>query len=185
MYLLVVACCFSLSFYVTPILNPNSKLSKRLQSSEREHDFSIRDEPSRSFSHMKNHPKLARVATNEQDQCGKCQQSLLDHRMNKIARPRMQLTTTSEKPKQTPCFAPSGQQQQQQQQHKKQIKTLLLYFITSIYQLNVLKMKFSIIAFFGLMANLATTAQAIELTADNYDVETEGKTAMIKFFAPW
>lgn len=37
------------------------------------------------------------------------------------------------------------------------------------------------------MANLATTTSvsAIELTADNYDHETEGKTAMIKFFAPW
>ena len=43
-------------------------------------------------------------------------------------------------------------------------------------------MKVSVIALFGLMANLAT---AIELTADNYDFETEGKTAMIKFFAPW
>lgn len=45
-------------------------------------------------------------------------------------------------------------------------------------------MKFSIIAFFGLVAHLTQT-NAIELTADNYDVETEGKTAMIKFFAPW
>ena len=43
-------------------------------------------------------------------------------------------------------------------------------------------MKISVIAFFGLMANLVG---AIELTADTYDVETEGKTVMIKFFAPW
>eukprot|EP00429_Kryptoperidinium_foliaceum_P065280 CAMPEP_0176053942 /NCGR_PEP_ID=MMETSP0120_2-20121206/26835_1 /TAXON_ID=160619 /ORGANISM="Kryptoperidinium foliaceum, Strain CCMP 1326" /LENGTH=210 /DNA_ID=CAMNT_0017387403 /DNA_START=155 /DNA_END=787 /DNA_ORIENTATION=+ len=34
------------------------------------------------------------------------------------------------------------------------------------------------------MANLATT-NGIELTTDNYDVESEGKTAFIKFFAPW
>lgn len=32
------------------------------------------------------------------------------------------------------------------------------------------------------MANLAN---AIELTAENYEFETEGKTALIKFFAPW
>ena len=43
-------------------------------------------------------------------------------------------------------------------------------------------MKISVIAFIGLMANLVG---AIELTADNYEHETEGKTAMIKFFAPW
>jgi len=46
-------------------------------------------------------------------------------------------------------------------------------------------MKISIIAFFGLMAHLANTVQAIELTADTYDYETEGKTVLIKFFAPW
>ena len=43
-------------------------------------------------------------------------------------------------------------------------------------------MRFSVIALLGLMANVAS---AIELTVDNYDFETEGKTAMIKFFAPW
>ena len=53
-------------------------------------------------------------------------------------------------------------------------------------------MKFSIITFIGLMAHVALVANtgvgvvnAIELTADTYDHETEGKTVMIKFFAPW
>jgi len=43
-------------------------------------------------------------------------------------------------------------------------------------------MKISIIAFICLMANVAG---AIELTEDNYATETEGKTVLIKFFAPW
>jgi hypothetical protein len=42
-------------------------------------------------------------------------------------------------------------------------------------------MKIFTIAFLGLMANVA----AIELTADNYATETDGKTVLIKFFAPW
>ena len=46
-------------------------------------------------------------------------------------------------------------------------------------------MRFFVIAFIGLVANLGATVGAIELTKDNYDYETEGKTAMIKFFAPW
>lgn len=43
-------------------------------------------------------------------------------------------------------------------------------------------MKISVIAFIGLMANLVG---AIELTESNYETETEGKTVLIKFFAPW
>jgi hypothetical protein len=43
-------------------------------------------------------------------------------------------------------------------------------------------MKIPIIAFFGLLANLAN---GIELTADNYDLQTEGKSVFIKFYAPW
>lgn len=43
-------------------------------------------------------------------------------------------------------------------------------------------MRFSIVALIGLMANVAN---ATELTASNYDLETAGKTVFIKFFAPW
>ena len=31
----------------------------------------------------------------------------------------------------------------------------------------------------------ASQSSAIELTPDNYDTETEGKTVFLKFFAPW
>jgi len=41
-------------------------------------------------------------------------------------------------------------------------------------------MKFTVI-----FAGLAATASAIELTPDNWDTETAGKTAFIKFQAPW
>jgi hypothetical protein len=43
------------------------------------------------------------------------------------------------------------------------------------------KMKVSTLAFLGLVANVA----AIELTADTYADLTDGKTVLIKFFAPW
>jgi hypothetical protein len=43
-------------------------------------------------------------------------------------------------------------------------------------------MKLSVFAFLGLVANLAT---AIELTVDNYDEVTAGKTVFLKMFAPW
>lgn len=44
-------------------------------------------------------------------------------------------------------------------------------------------MKFSALA---LTAALATTAtSAIELTPDNWDAETAGKTIFVKMFAPW
>eukprot|EP00542_Grammatophora_oceanica_P016193 CAMPEP_0194046606 /NCGR_PEP_ID=MMETSP0009_2-20130614/21863_1 /TAXON_ID=210454 /ORGANISM="Grammatophora oceanica, Strain CCMP 410" /LENGTH=220 /DNA_ID=CAMNT_0038691971 /DNA_START=32 /DNA_END=694 /DNA_ORIENTATION=+ len=43
-------------------------------------------------------------------------------------------------------------------------------------------MKFTSLTLVGL---LAATASAIELTPDNYDAETAGKTVFIKFFAPW
>lgn len=36
-----------------------------------------------------------------------------------------------------------------------------------------------------LFATLATTAMAIELTPENWDEQTAGKTAFIKFYAPW
>ena len=36
-----------------------------------------------------------------------------------------------------------------------------------------------------LFVTLVTPALAIELTPDNWDAETSGKTAFIKFFAPW
>ena len=35
------------------------------------------------------------------------------------------------------------------------------------------------------LLGLAATANAIELTPDNFDAETAGKTVLIKFFAPW
>lgn len=40
-------------------------------------------------------------------------------------------------------------------------------------------------AFVALMVALTNTASAIELTPDNYEAETDGKTVFIKFFAPW
>jgi len=36
-----------------------------------------------------------------------------------------------------------------------------------------------------LLAGLAATAQAVDLTPDNWDTETAGKTVFIKFQAPW
>jgi hypothetical protein len=35
------------------------------------------------------------------------------------------------------------------------------------------------------LLGLAATAQALELTPDNWDAETSGKTVFIKFLAPW
>ena len=35
------------------------------------------------------------------------------------------------------------------------------------------------------LLGLAATASAIELTPDNWDTETSGKTVFIKFLAPW
>jgi hypothetical protein len=40
-------------------------------------------------------------------------------------------------------------------------------------------------ALFALVGLLAGTASAVELTADNYDELTAGKTVFIKFLAPW
>jgi protein disulfide-isomerase-like protein len=42
-------------------------------------------------------------------------------------------------------------------------------------------MKFSIAAFLAFFA----VANALELTADNWEAETAGKTVFLKFFAPW
>eukprot|EP00586_Coscinodiscus_wailesii_P003453 CAMPEP_0172485374 /NCGR_PEP_ID=MMETSP1066-20121228/13431_1 /TAXON_ID=671091 /ORGANISM="Coscinodiscus wailesii, Strain CCMP2513" /LENGTH=217 /DNA_ID=CAMNT_0013250627 /DNA_START=44 /DNA_END=697 /DNA_ORIENTATION=+ len=42
-------------------------------------------------------------------------------------------------------------------------------------------MKFSL----SILSVLALSTSAIELTPDNYDAETAGKTVFIKFFAPW
>jgi hypothetical protein len=36
-----------------------------------------------------------------------------------------------------------------------------------------------------LLLGLAATVNAIELTPDNWDAETAGKTVFIKFLAPW
>jgi len=36
-----------------------------------------------------------------------------------------------------------------------------------------------------LLGLAATATNAVELTSDNWDVETAGKTAFIKFLAPW
>jgi hypothetical protein len=44
-------------------------------------------------------------------------------------------------------------------------------------------MKFTAL-FLGLAA-ATTGANAIELTADNWDAETAGKTVFVKFLAPW
>jgi hypothetical protein len=41
-------------------------------------------------------------------------------------------------------------------------------------------MKLSLIAVLGLMAN---SASAVKLTKDNFDYQTEGKMALIKFYA--
>jgi len=35
------------------------------------------------------------------------------------------------------------------------------------------------------LLGLAATATALELTPDNWDAETSGKTVLIKFLAPW
>jgi len=35
------------------------------------------------------------------------------------------------------------------------------------------------------LLGLAATARATELTPDNWDAETSGKTVFIKFLAPW
>jgi hypothetical protein len=40
-------------------------------------------------------------------------------------------------------------------------------------------------AVFALIGLLAGSASAIELTPDNYDEMTAGKTVLIKFLAPW
>jgi len=37
----------------------------------------------------------------------------------------------------------------------------------------------------ALLLGLAATAQAVELTPDNWDAETGGKTVLIKYLAPW
>jgi hypothetical protein len=34
-------------------------------------------------------------------------------------------------------------------------------------------------------AGFATSANALELTPDNWDAETAGKTILVKFLAPW
>jgi len=34
-------------------------------------------------------------------------------------------------------------------------------------------------------AGFATSANALELTPDNWDAETAGKTIFVKFLAPW
>jgi hypothetical protein len=36
-----------------------------------------------------------------------------------------------------------------------------------------------------ILAAAASTASAIELTPENYEAETAGKSVFIKFFAPW
>lgn len=41
------------------------------------------------------------------------------------------------------------------------------------------------IASLAVLLALSSTAAAIELSPDNYDAETAGKTVFIKFFAPW
>jgi protein disulfide-isomerase-like protein len=47
-------------------------------------------------------------------------------------------------------------------------------------------MKFSLVTSLVLSSSLATVVvNALELTPDNYDSETAGKTVFIKFFAPW
>jgi len=45
-------------------------------------------------------------------------------------------------------------------------------------------MKFSTAALF-LTSAVVTTTNALELTPDNYDAQTAGKTVFLKFFAPW
>jgi len=40
-------------------------------------------------------------------------------------------------------------------------------------------------AVFALLGLMACTASAMELTMDNYDEATAGKTVFIKFLAPW
>jgi hypothetical protein len=37
----------------------------------------------------------------------------------------------------------------------------------------------------AILAGLAASASALELTPDNWDAETAGKTVFIKFLAPW
>jgi len=44
-------------------------------------------------------------------------------------------------------------------------------------------MQFKTIAL--LLATTASGVSAIELTPDNYDAETSGKSVFLKFFAPW
>jgi len=39
--------------------------------------------------------------------------------------------------------------------------------------------------FTALLLAAASTASALELTPDNWDAETSGKTVFIKFLAPW
>jgi len=35
------------------------------------------------------------------------------------------------------------------------------------------------------LLGLAATANALELTPDNWEAETSGKTILVKFLAPW
>jgi hypothetical protein len=37
----------------------------------------------------------------------------------------------------------------------------------------------------AVLLGLVATANAIELTADNWDAQTDGKTVFVKFLAPW
>jgi len=56
-----------------------------------------------------------------------------------------------------------------------------LFEATISYYLANTTMKISLAALFGLVA----AANAVELTPDNWDTETAGKTVFIKFLAPW
>ncbi len=38
---------------------------------------------------------------------------------------------------------------------------------------------------FALLFALVASASALELTPDNWEAETGGKTVFLKFFAPW
>ena len=60
------------------------------------------------------------------------------------------------------------------------ILTTNLIFIFQLQKPDLTMMKV-VLALLG----LAATANAIELTLDNFDAETAGKTVLIKFLAPW
>ena len=51
----------------------------------------------------------------------------------------------------------------------------------AINKIEKLKMNKILAVLLGLVA----TANAIELTADNWDAKTDGKTVFVKFLAPW